>query len=188
MTRRGSGPVALSGIARSHRTGFTRGASALSIAAVAVLLSGCATSDDGVVLKGADGNNYVVPDGAERPQYATREDCIADVTEQIAKLQAEGESIGDDPNTLCEESSRYPSAHYAYPFLGPIIFAGSRWNSPRVSGWSGLTSGGFGAAGSSIQPDVVQPAPAGAKAGDRAALKGGFGTSGKSGFGESVGG
>jgi hypothetical protein len=187
MSRRRAAEVRLAGIARARRPGVTRGASVLSIAAVAVLLAGCATSDDGVVLEGADGNKYVIPEGAERPQYDSREDCIADVTEQIQKLQAEGETIGDDPNALCEESSRYPTGFYSHPFIGPIIFAGSRWDSPRVSGWSSVTNRGFGAAGSSIQPDVVQPAPAGAKAGDRAALKGGFGTSGKSGFGESEG-
>ncbi|UFS58454.1 hypothetical protein [Subtercola endophyticus] len=143
MTRRhaGSGSVTVTGIARTHRTasagsasraGLTRGASALSIAAVAVLLAGCATSDDGVVLEGADGNNYVVPDGAERPQYATREDCIADVTEQIAKLQAEGESIGDDPNTLCEESSRYPVGHVGNPRYTNRLSSGSGGSSVTV--------------------------------------------------------
>lgn len=183
-----SGPE-LSGLAARHRTGDTRVARVVAIASIAgatLALSGCTAPDDGVVATGADGENYVIPEGAERPQYRTREECIEDVTEQIEALEAQGEDIGDDPEELCESSESYRGA-YLYPWLGPILFAGSRWNSSRVAGWSTVGDRGFAAPGSTLQRDVVSPAPAGTAPGDRAPLKGGFGSTGKSGFAESSG-
>jgi hypothetical protein len=176
-----SGPQ-LAGIARLTRPTVAKSAAVFSIAGAVLALSGCAPQEDGVVLEGADGQNYVVPDDAERPMYDSKEDCIADVTAQIQQLQAQGETITDSPEDLCEDSSRYPAAHYAHPWLGPILFAGTRWSSPAVAGWSPVQSGNFAASGSTLQSDVVSPAPAGSKVGDRAPLKGGFGSSGKGGF------
>jgi hypothetical protein len=151
-------------------------------------MSGCTPPEEGIVLEGADGEKYVVPDSAERPEYDSKEACIADVTEQIALLERQGEQIDDNPEDLCEDASAYSGGHYTHAWLGPIIFAGSRWNSPNVAGWSTVGSGGFAAPGSKLQTDVVSRAPAGANTGDRTALANGFGSSGKSGFGSSVGG
>jgi hypothetical protein len=181
MRPRTTGKLALSGLAAQHRSGDTRTARAVAIASIAgatLALSGCTAPDDGVVTTGADGENYVLPDGAERPQYRSKEDCIADVTEQIAALEAQGEDVGDDPETLCESSESYSGAYF-YPWLGPILFAGSRWNSSRVAGWSTVGNRGFAAPGSTLQSDVVSPAPAGSAPGERAPLKGGFGSTGK---------
>lgn len=185
--------IALSGLAGRARpavtrAGVQRGVAVASIAGAVLALSGCAPTEEGVVLEGADGQKYVVPQNAERPMYASKEECIADVTEQIAVLERQGEDIVDTPESLCEPSDRYPQAHYAGLWLGPLLFAGSRWASPRVSGWAPVASGGFAAPGAPVQSDVVSPAPAGAKTGDRAPLKSGFGSSGKSGFGSSAGG
>jgi hypothetical protein len=168
----------LSGIA-ARRPTSRRTAAIASIAGATLALSGCTAPDDGV--------KYVVPDGAERPQYNSREDCIADVTEQIRQLEAQGEDIVDDPEDLCESTAGYHGA-YVHPWIGPLIFLGARWNSPRVAAWSTVGNGGFAAPGSKLQSDVVQRAPAGSKVGERAPLKGGFGTSGKGGFGTSSGG
>jgi hypothetical protein len=176
------------GLARPSRAAVQRGVAVASIAGAVLALSGCAPTEDGIVLEGADGEKYVMPENAERPMYTSKEDCIADVTEQIAVLERQGEDIVDTPEELCEPSSRYPTAHYSGLWLGPLLFAGSRWASPRVSGWAPVPSGGFAAPGSNLKSDVVSPAPAGSKAGDRAPLKGGFGGSGKSGFGSSAGG
>ncbi len=101
---------------------------------------------------------------------------------QIQQLQSQGQTITDTPESLCEQSSNYPNSHYSHPWLGPILFAGTRWNSPSVAGWSPVQNGNFAASGSNLQSDVVSPAPAGSKVGDRAPLKGGFGSSGKGGF------
>ncbi|TAJ49210.1 MAG: hypothetical protein EPO52_05340 [Herbiconiux sp.] len=184
----GGGGVVLSGIAASHRGSVRRGVAVASVAGAVLALSGCAPTEEGVVLEGADGQKYVVPENAERPMYDSKEACIADVTEQIAVLEKQGEDIVDTPEELCEPSSRYPNAHYSGLWLGPLLFAGSRWNSPNVSGWATVPSGGFAAPGAKVQSDVVSPAPAGSRVGERAPLKGGFGSSGKSGFGESAGG
>ena len=187
-----SSTLHLSGIAASQRAlrkpAVARGVAVVSIAGAVLALSGCAPTDEGIVLEGADGQKYVIPDNAERPMYDSKEACIADVTAQIQQLEAQGEQIADNPEDLCESSNAYPQAHYAHPWLGPIIFAGSRWGSPNVAGWSNVASGGFAAPGAKLQPDVVSPAPTGAKTGDRAPLKSGFGSSGKSGFGSTAGG
>ncbi|MGA1836114.1 hypothetical protein VD659_04200 [Herbiconiux sp. 11R-BC] len=193
MTAARTSALALSGIAAAKRAAVrrpavSRTAAVVSIAGAVLALSGCAPTDEGIVIEGADGQKYVIPDNAERPMYDSKEACIADVTAQIQQLEAQGETIADKPEDLCESSEAYPQAHYAHPWLGPIIFAGSRWNSPNVAGWSGVPTAGFAAPGAKLQPDVVSPAPAGAAAGERAPLKSGFGSSGKSGFGSSVGG
>ncbi|MFG6446370.1 hypothetical protein ACFXP7_13735 [Microbacterium sp. P06] len=186
--------IALSGIAAAHRpasvgrAGLARGAAVMSIAGAVLAMSGCAPTEEGIVLDGADGQKYVLPADAERPGYDSKEACIADVTAQIAELERQGTPIEDNPEDLCEQSSAYPGAGYSHAWIGPIIFAGSRWTSPNVAGWSTVGSGGFAAPGSRLQADVVSPAPAGANTGDRTALKSGFGTTGKSGFGSSVGG
>jgi hypothetical protein len=184
-----SAGLALKGIAAANRPGLAgrpglaRGVAVASIAGAVLALSGCAPTEEGIVLEGADGEKYVVPDSAERPMYSSKEDCIADVTEQIAVLEKQGQDIVDTPEELCEPSSNYPRAHYSGLWLGPLLFAGSRWNSSRVSGWAPVPSGGFAAPGSKLQGDVVSPAPAGSTTGERAPLKSGFGSSGKSGFG-----
>ncbi|WP_368498410.1 hypothetical protein [Herbiconiux sp. A18JL235] len=194
-----TGRLELSGIGAAHRAraraggvglspAATRGVAVASIAGAVLALSGCTPTEEGIVLEGADGQKYVVPDSAERPMYDSKEACIADVTEQIAILERQGEQIVDTPEELCEPSSNYPNAHYGHAWLGPILFAGSRWASPNVAGWSNVASGGFAAPGSKLQSDVVSPAPAGAQTGERAPLKSGFGSSGKSGFGSTVGG
>jgi hypothetical protein len=189
-----SASLRLTGIAASHRAraaarpALLRGAAVASIAGAVLAMSGCAPTEEGVVLEGADGERYVVPVDAERPEYDSREACIADVTAQIEELERQGETIDDDPAALCEEASAYPGGGYGHAWLGPIIFAGSRWGSPNVAGWAPVRSGGFAAAGAPVQADVISPAPAGARVGDRTALSGGFGSTGKSGFGSTVGG
>lgn len=193
---RSPGPrqIVLTGIARevrstvTERSGIARGAAVLSIAGAVLALSGCAPTEEGVVLEGADGQKYVVPADAERPEYDSREACIADVSEQIALLQQQGEEIADNPEDLCESASAYSGGHYGHAWIGPIIFAGSRWQSSRVAGWSPVGSGGFAAPGSRLQADMVSPAPAGASVGERSSIKGGFGANGKSGFGSTAGG
>ncbi|MFG6402700.1 MULTISPECIES: hypothetical protein [unclassified Microbacterium] len=194
MSPAASAGPALTGIAARHRAsmiarpGLARTAAVASIAGAVLAMSGCAPTEEGIVLDGADGQKYVVPANAERPQYDSKEACIEDITAQIAELERQGESIADNPEDLCESAAAYSGGGYTHAWLGPIIFAGSRWNSPNVAGWSTVGSGGFAAPGSRLQGDVVSPAPAGANTGDRTALRGGFGTSGKSGFGSTVGG
>lgn len=191
MRSAASREIVLSGIARelrtsaSGRTTVGRGVAVLSIAGAVLAMSGCAPTEEGVVLEGADGQKYVVPADAERPEYDSREACIADVEEQIALLEQQGEEIGDSPEDLCEPASAYGGGVYGHAWLGPILFAGSRWQSSRVAGWSTVGSGGFAAPGSRLQADVVSPAPAGANVGDRSTISGGFGANGKSGFGSS---
>ncbi|WP_210507965.1 hypothetical protein [Naasia sp. SYSU D00057] len=186
MSIRRTRSVSLSGIA-ARRATTRRTVAIASIAGATLALSGCTAPDEGVVLEGADGERYVVPEGTERPQYDSREDCLADVEEQIRLLEAQGEDIVDEPEDLCESTEGYRGA-YTHAWIGPLIFAAARWNSPRVAAWAPVGNGGFAAPGSRLQADMVQPAPAGSKVGERAPLKGGFGTSGKSGFGESAGG
>ncbi|PPI23998.1 hypothetical protein C5D34_10675 [Rathayibacter sp. AY1B1] len=179
--------VGISGIAKNRRGLLIGGAVAVGAVGLAVALANGGPSTDGVVATGADGQDYVIPENAERPVYASREDCLADVREQIAQLQAQGEEVGDDPEQLCEATDEY-RGHYAGGFwLGPLIFASSRWNSTRATSWAPVASGGFAARGAT-QPDVVQRAPAGSTVGSKATLSGGFGSSGKSGFGSTVGG
>jgi hypothetical protein len=186
-TRRRSGDVGISGIASKRRGLVIGGVVAVGVLGLAVALNSANPSTDGVVTTGADGQDYVIPENAERPVYASREDCLADVREQIAQLQAQGEEVGDDPEQLCEATDEY-RGHYAGGFwVGPLIFASSRWNSTRATSWAPVTTGGFAARGAT-QPDVVQKAPAGAAPGSKATLAGGFGGTGKSGFGSHVGG
>ncbi|KZX21102.1 hypothetical protein [Rathayibacter tanaceti] len=185
--RRRSRDVGVSGIASQRRGLLIGGAVAVGAIGLAVALNSASPSSDGIVATGADGQDYVIPENAERPVYASREDCLADVREQVAELQAQGEPVGDDPEQLCESTDEY-RGHYAGGFwLGPIIFPGSRWSSTRATSWATVPSGGFAARGAT-QPDVVQKAPAGSTVGSRATLSGGFGGTGKSGFGSHVGG
>lgn len=185
--RRRSSDVGISGIASKRRGLLIGGAVAVGAIGLAVALSNGAPSTDGVVTTGADGQDYVIPENAERPVYRNKEDCLADVREQIAKLQAEGEPVGDDPEQICESSDSYQGHYGGGLWLGPIIFPSSRWSSTRASSWATVPSGGFAARGPT-QPDVVQKAPAGATPGSRATLSGGFGGTGKAGFGSHVGG
>ncbi|AND17866.1 hypothetical protein [Rathayibacter tritici] len=179
--------VGISGIAKNRRGLIIGGVVAVGAVGLAVALASGDPSTDGVVATGADGQDYVIPENAERPVYASREDCLADVQEQIAQLQAQGEQVGDDPEQLCESTDEY-RGHYAGGYwIGPLIFASSRWNSTRATSWAPVGSGGFAARGAT-QPDVVQKAPAGSTVGSKATLSGGFGSSGKSGFGSSAGG
>ena len=53
-----SGP-SLSGIARTERA--QRGVAVVSIAGAVLALSGCAPTEEGIVLEGADGEKYVMP-------------------------------------------------------------------------------------------------------------------------------
>jgi hypothetical protein len=183
-TRRRSGAVQLSGITRPPAP---KVAAALGVATAMMFLAGCSSvPQDGEVVTGADGENYVLPDGTERPVYASREECIADVTEQMRVLEQDGEQVSETPESLCESSDGYHGHYGPGLWLGPLLFAGSRWNSSRVSSWAPVTGGGFAAPGSTAQTDVVERAPANAKVGSRAPLTGGFGASGKSGFGSSV--
>ncbi|WP_159599464.1 hypothetical protein [Agromyces humi] len=186
-TRR-RGQLELSGVA-THRPSAPKIATAIGVAGAMFLLAGCATfPEDGEVVTGADGENYVLPDGTERPVYRSKEDCIADVTEQMKKLADAGEPVQGDPDQLCESSDGY-HGHYGGGalWLGPLLFSGSRWDSPRVSSWAPVTQGGFAKPGSVAHSDVVEKAPAGAKVGTRAPLSGGFGSSGKAaGFGSSA--
>lgn len=185
--RRRSGGVGISGIAARRRGLLIGGAVAVGAIGLAVALAAGNPQTDGVVTTGADGEDYVIPENAERPVYSSREDCLADVREQIAKLQAEGEPVGDDPEQICESTDEYRGHYGGGLWLGPIIFPSSRWNSTRASSWATVPSGGFAARGST-QPDVVQKAPSGSTVGSRATLSGGFGGTGKAGFGSHVGG
>ncbi|WP_374008645.1 hypothetical protein [Leifsonia sp. LS-T14] len=175
-------PIALSGIAAANRALPRVAIGVTTVAAATLLLAGCSADDEGTVRKASDGTNYVLPDDARRPEYRTREDCIADVTEQLNKLRADGNDVNDDPESLCESSDAYPG-HYHSPWIGPILWGSALWNSGRVASWSPVRDGGFSWTSANIQPDVVQRAPSGAAPGDRAPLKGGFGTSGKAGIG-----
>ena len=181
--RRSSG-ISLTGITRPSAP---KTVGAMGIAAARMFLAGCSTvPDEGIVVEGADGENYVLPEGAERPTYKSKEDCLADVNEQIQLLEQQGEQVEGDAESLCESSSSYGTHYSSALWLGPVLFASSRWNSTRVSSWAPVTSGGFAASGSSAHSDVAQKAPAGATVGSRAPLKSGFGSTGKSGFGSSV--
>ncbi|MGN7799814.1 hypothetical protein [Leifsonia sp. 22587] len=176
------GPIELRGIAAAHRSVPRVAAGVTTLAAATLLLAGCSADEQGTVRVASDGTHYVLPDDARRPEYRTREDCIADVTEQLNALRAEGTQVDDDPESLCESSSAYPG-HYHAPWIGPILWGASIWNSSRVASWAPVRNGGFSWTSANLQPDVVQRAPAGAAAGERAPLKGGFGSSGKSGIG-----
>ncbi|PPF76017.1 hypothetical protein [Pseudoclavibacter sp. Z016] len=174
-------------LSRIARPSTPKTVGAMGVAAAMMFLAGCSTvPDDGVVVEGADGENYVLPDGAERPTYTSKEDCLADVNEQIQLLEQQGEQVEGDAESLCESSSSYGTHYSSALWLGPVLFASSRWNSTRVSSWAPVTSGGFAAPGSSAHSDVAQKAPAGATVGSRAPLKSGFGATGKSGFGSTV--
>ncbi|MEJ3404651.1 hypothetical protein WDJ51_07900 [Rathayibacter sp. YIM 133350] len=181
-TRRGS--LTLTGVAASRTT---RAAAMVGVAGALFALAGCSSlPKDGTVVTGADGEKYVVPDDTERPVYASKEECLADVAEQLEKLRQDGKSVDQTPEQLCESSDRYQGHYGAGLWLGPLLFAGSRWNSSRVSSWAPVQAGGFAAPGSAPS-DVAEKAPASAKVGSRAPLTGGFGSSGKSsGFGHSV--
>lgn len=185
--RRRSGDVGISGIAAKRRGLLIGGAVAVGAIGLAVALSAGGSQTDGVVTTGADGENYVIPENAERPVYDSREDCLADVREQIAALEAQGETVGDDPEQLCESTDDYQGHYAGGHWIGPIIFPSSRWSSTRATSWAPVATGGFAARGST-QPDVVQRAAAGATPGSKATLSGGFGGTGKSGFGSHVGG
>ncbi len=175
-------PIALSGIAAAHRNLPRAALGVTTLAAATLLLAGCAADEEGTVRTASDGSTYVLPDDARRPEYRTREDCIADVTAQLNQLRANGNNVDDDPESLCESSAAYPG-HYHAPWIGPILWGSSIWNSSRVASWTPVGNGGFSWTSANLQPDVVQQAPSGAAAGDRAPLKGGFGSSGKSGIG-----
>ncbi|KRC62695.1 hypothetical protein ASE14_02405 [Agromyces sp. Root81] len=183
-TRRRSGTVTLSG---ATRPSATKTVAAIGVASAVLLFAGCSTfPSDGEVVTGADGEQYILPDGTERPVYASRDDCIADVAEQLEKLRQEGEPVDDSPESLCESSDTYNGHYSSGVWLGPLLFASSRWDSPRVSSWAPVAGGGFAAPGSAAHSDVVEKAPAGSKVGTRAPLTGGFGSSGKGGFGSSA--
>ncbi|MBF4461977.1 MULTISPECIES: hypothetical protein [unclassified Rathayibacter] len=184
---RRSGSVGISGIASRRRGLIVGGAVVIGAIGIAAALASANQSPDGVVATGADGQDYVIPENAERPIYHSREECLADIREQIATLQAQGEPVGDDPEQLCESSDDYHGYYGGGYWLGPIIYPSSRWSSARPSSWAPVSTGGFAAHGAT-QPDVVQRAPAGAKVGSKATLSGGFGGTGKSGFGSHVGG
>lgn len=154
--RRSSG-ISLSGITRPSAP---KTVGAMGIAAAMMFLAGCSTvPDEGIVVEGADGENYVLPEGAERPTYKSKEDCLADVNEQIQLLEQQGEQVEGDAESLCESSSSYGTHYSSALWLGPVLFASSRWNSTRVSSWAPVTSGGFAASGSSAHSDVAQKAP-----------------------------
>ncbi|MDR6907303.1 hypothetical protein J2X63_003011 [Agromyces sp. 3263] len=183
--RRRSALVEVSGATRAPAP---RVVAAIGMAGAMLLLAGCSPfPEDGVVVSGADGEEYILPDGTERPVYASKDDCIADVSEQIRLLRAEGTAVDASPDQLCESSDGYRGHYGAGLWLGPLLFSGSRWDSSRVSSWAPVTGGGFAKPGSTAHSDVVERAPAGAKVGERAPLSGGFGSSAKSGgFGSSV--
>ena len=186
-TRRRSGTVQLSGLAATRPTA-PKAVAAIGMAGAMLLLAGCSTfPEDGVVVRGADGEDYILPDGTERPVYASQEDCLMDVAEQIRLLRQDGETVTATPEALCESSDDYHGHYGSGVWLGPLLFNGSRWDSSRVSGWAPVSGGGFAKPGSVAHSDVVERAPAGAKLGERAPLTGGFGSSGKSGgFGSTV--
>ncbi|MWB98161.1 hypothetical protein [Agromyces seonyuensis] len=160
---------------------------AIGVAGALFLLAGCTSiPEDGEVVLGADGEKYVLPDGVERPVYESEADCLADVRERIAALEADGQQVEGTPEELCESTDAYHGHYGGGLWLGPLLFAGSRWDSSRASSWSSVTSGGFAASGAAAQPDVVSKAAPDATLGSRAPLTGGFGNSGKTGFGTSA--
>lgn len=180
--------VLLSGIGEAIRHNALR---AGGLALTAALLVSCGIGDDeGVVYTGADGQQYVLPQDAERPLYRSKEDCIADVTDQINALRDEGVEVTENPADLCEDSTNYhhtgTSAILVRGWYGPILSNSSRWESNRVVSWEPVTNGSFAAPGAKLQSGIER-APVGAVAGERVTIKGGFGSVGKSGgFGRSV--
>ncbi|KQO98921.1 hypothetical protein [Leifsonia sp. Leaf264] len=183
-TRRGT--LTISGIAADRNKTIAKTVTAIGVAGAMLALAGCSSvPEEGIVMPGADGKNYVVADGTERPTYKSKEDCIADVTEQIAKLKADGETVSDSPEKLCESSEKYGNTYHhaggSFIWLGPLLFGGSRWDSPRVQSWAPVQAGGFAAPGAAVQPDVAPAAPAGSKVGSKTSLKGGFGGTSKAG-------
>ena len=183
-----SGP-SLSGIARTERAAAWGGRRARSIAGAVLALSGCAPTEEGIVLEGADGEKYVMPDDARAAHVLLERG----VHRRCDGADPAAREPGRDHRRQPRRSVRILGcatrrATTATSGSARILFAGSRWNSPAVAGWANVPSGGFAAPGSKLQSDVVTPAPAGATTGQRAPLKGGFGSSGKSGFGSAVGG
>lgn len=187
MTASRRGNLTISGIGADRAKTLAKTVTAIGVAGAMLALAGCSSvPEEGVVMPGADGKNYVVADGTERPTYKSKEDCIADVTEQIAKLKADGEAITQTPEQLCESSEKYGNTYHhagggSFIWLGPLLFGGSRWDSPRVQSWAPVQAGGFAAPGAAAQPDIAPAAEAGSKVGAKAPLKSGFGGSAKSG-------
>jgi hypothetical protein len=160
----------------------------LALVAAGSLLTACGLGGEetGVVRRGADGQNYVLPDGAQRPVYANKQDCIDDVNQQIKQAKEAGEKVDEKPEDLCEPTERYVSGHsgiiYARgSYYGPVVGGNSGWQSPRVQSWQqNIGDGQFAAKGAPLQKGI-SVAPKGSVVGSKTSVRGGFGGSAKGG-------
>jgi hypothetical protein len=133
---------------------------------------------------GADGQEYILPNDPQRPEYANRDDCVADIRERIDQIKKEAEDDGavpQNPEELCEPVSLYGATDVPNTyFYGPIIAGDSGWNSPRARGWQKtIPQGSFNKAAAGSAKNIFPKAEAGAKVGTKAVVRGGFGSSGK---------
>lgn len=193
MSERMTGEISFVGAAHAIRQRIEVGAEVAAMGLVSVLLlTGCSSDTQGIVMQGADGQTYEMPEGAERPVYRTKQDCVEDVRDQINALNEEGAGITEAPEDLCEDTATYARSHggtsvllYRGGYWGPILPGNSRWDSPRVIGWEPVSNGLFAAPGAKVQSGITR-APAGSKVGGKTSIRGGFGSSGKGGFGHGV--
>jgi hypothetical protein len=159
-------------------------AGVIAIVAAGALLSGCESQPDdpGVVMTGADGQNYVLPEGAERPIYNTLQDCLDDVRARIKAIESDGgDKIEETAEDLCQQTDTYAHSGGVVTmsrWYGPIIRSGGRWESPKVTSWEPVTDRTFAAPGLKVQRGVTI-APAGSFSGQRVTIRGGFGGTGK---------
>ena len=138
----------------------------------AAVLAGCGTeyTVSGTVLKGADGHEYVVPDNAHQPVYASKAACEADVKAHEAAIQkATGAQV--DPASVCQPVSRY-HALTVYPrryYVGPMVEGTQEWRSGDVVSWSPVTDGSFAGSGDTLPRNVAQ-APDGSYDGEHTSV------------------
>lgn len=155
----------------------------------AVLGTGCSSeySAKGTVEVGADGKEYIIPDGSERPIYASQKDCEADVASQIKKIEEDsGDKVKETPAQLCQPVSAYAGHTVVVGrFYGPIVEKDTVWTSSKVVEWQKeIPSGTFDAPGLHAQ-SAIEPAPKGSVVGHETTVDehgAGFGETGETGY------
>jgi hypothetical protein len=194
------------GYRSSHEGRSTLAIMQLTSAAASLLISAAALlvthghesySEQGVVHLGANGREYVLPQGAQRPVYASLGACVTDVTAQLGKIEkATGQKAKETPQELCQPVAAYQGAGHRiyYPnrdYYGPIVNPDSVWKSRAIATWqTTIPDGTFAASGTHIQASV-HLAPSGLRPGVKTTITdpegGGFGEHGSSGFTENGG-
>lgn len=142
------------------------------------VLAGCGTdyTVEGTVHKGADGQQYVIPDNADRAVYASKQECADDVKAHEDQIKAAtGKEI--NPDDACQPVTKYSGA--AYPrgyYYGIIMGRSQEWQSGKVNAWAPVQDGMFAAKGEPLQHNIAT-APKGTRVGDHTSVQeheGGF--------------